>query len=386
LSAAKINKNNKTDAAYEAKNEIIKPETNTGKTCEAEARNEIATEIIIAIKKSYTQTITAVTPLLSRYANMRIHLVEDVYPAGDEIILIYESTGVVIPPGTLPSDSGLLVLNVETVYNIYRAVYKDAPVIHKWVTVTGEVRRPATLLLAVGSTVREAVETAGGITTSITNRGITNRDSIDSKAARSSRNAVIDMDLNVTAASSSPFDEPAYLIGGPMMGYLAASGDEKIKKTTNAVIVLPQDHFLVQTYSHNPKTDLNRVASACCQCRVCTDMCPRKMLGYPIEPHRIMRALAMRDSDDVTALSGALYCSLCGVCERVACPQGLAPRALLRMYKSSLSKHGVRPQVCKAGAIDADRDYRQCDEARLTVKLGLAKYQHDAPMIDEGHQ
>jgi hypothetical protein len=33
--------------------------------------------------------------------------------------------------------------------------------------------------------------------------------------------------------------------------------------------------------------------------------------------------------------------------------------------------------------IDADRGYRQCDEARLTLKLGLAKYQHDAPMIIE---
>jgi Na+-translocating ferredoxin:NAD+ oxidoreductase RnfC subunit len=313
----------------------------TGVTFEAEAITE--TEIVIAIKKSYTQTIAAVEPLLPRYANMRIYLVGDVYPAGDEVLLIHEAIGAVIPPGTLPVESGLLVLNVETVYNIYRAVYENAPVIHKWVTVTGEVRNPATLRLLVGSTVSEAIEKAGG----------------------------------------SCSGEPAYIIGGPMMGYLAANGFEAIKKTTNAVIVVPHDHFLVQTYSRNPRIDLNRVASACCQCRVCTDICPRRLLGYPIEPHRIMRALATRDCDDVQALGGALYCSLCGVCERVACPQGLAPRALLRMYKTALGKHGVKPLKQEAGAVDAGREYRQCGEARLTLKLGLAKYINDAPMIND---
>ncbi len=227
-------------------------------------------------------------------------------------------------------------------YNIYRAVFEGAAVTHKWVTVTGEVNRPATLRLPVGSTIGEAVMKAGGLTTC----------------------------------------DPAYITGGPMMGCLA-DGGALITKTTNAIIVLPRGHFLVQTYSHNPRTDLNRVASACCQCRVCTDMCPRKLLGYPIEPHRIMRALAMRDADDTEALAGALYCSLCGVCERVACPQSLAPRALLRVYKTALAKGGVRPARVMAAALDPAREYRQCGEARLTVKLGLAKYVHDAPLLPE---
>ncbi len=303
-------------------------------------------EVIVAVKKNYAQTVAAVASLLSRYPNMRLHLSEDVYPAGDEIILIYEATGTVVPPGTLPAESGLLVLNVETVHNIYRAVTENAPVTRKWVTVTGAVKSPATLLLPVGSTVGEAVDKAGGV--------------------------------------KAPGEDAAYLIGGPMMGYIAEGGGEKITKTTNAVIVLPRGHFLVQTYSRNPKTDLNRVASACCQCRACTDMCPRKLLGYPIKPHRIMRALAMRDIEDTEALKGALYCSLCGVCERVACPQGLAPRALLRMYKTALGKGGLRAQKVQAGAVDPAREYRRCDEARLTAKLGLTAYAHDAPIKAEG--
>lgn len=33
--------------------------------------------------------------------------------------------------------------------------------------------------------------------------------------------------------------------------------------------------------------------SACDQSRSCTEYCPRYLLGYAIEPHRVMRSLAL---------------------------------------------------------------------------------------------
>ena len=42
----------------------------------------------------------------------------DVYPMGDEISLIYQATGRVVKPGNLPITAGVIVYNVETLYNV----------------------------------------------------------------------------------------------------------------------------------------------------------------------------------------------------------------------------------------------------------------------------
>ena len=42
----------------------------------------------------------------------------NVYPSGDEIVLIQETLGKAVPGGKLPISVGVVVLNVETLYNI----------------------------------------------------------------------------------------------------------------------------------------------------------------------------------------------------------------------------------------------------------------------------
>ena len=42
----------------------------------------------------------------------------DVYPAGDEVVLVYETTGKIIPEGAIPIMVGVMVINTETLYNI----------------------------------------------------------------------------------------------------------------------------------------------------------------------------------------------------------------------------------------------------------------------------
>ena len=81
-----------------------------------------ASEAIIGIKKSYVQTVKALEQHIEEFPNMRIHLLEEVYPMGDEVVLIYEATGRVVRPGGLPIEQGVAVFNVETIYNVYRAV------------------------------------------------------------------------------------------------------------------------------------------------------------------------------------------------------------------------------------------------------------------------
>ena len=104
-----------------------------------------AEEAIIGIKEEYTATIEALNAYLPEYPKVRLKLLPGAYPMGDEIVLIYEATGRVISPGGLPIEAGVIVFNVETVYNIYRALEKHLPVVDKVVTVVGEVQNPITV-------------------------------------------------------------------------------------------------------------------------------------------------------------------------------------------------------------------------------------------------
>lgn len=309
---------------------IVKAANLVAETCGAK-------EVIYGLKHSYTDAIAAV-----RRAGGMVYELRSVYPAGDEVVLAYEVTGRVIQPGSIPISEGIIVFNVETMYNIYYAVFEDKEVTQKLVTITGAVANPLTCQVPLGTTIETLVEKAGGATTK----------------------------------------EPVYLVGGPMMGTLQPSSFAATK-TTNAVIVLPADHPLVMKKTTGIGTELRRASSACCQCRACTDLCPRHLLGHPIEPHKFMRAAANRNFEDTNTFLNAMFCSGCGVCEAYACPQGLSPRKLIAEYKAGMRKAGVSaPKV--TGCVPAkDREYHQVPSHRLSARLGLAKYDVPAPWAEK---
>ena len=95
---------------------------------------------IIALKAKYKPAIAALEPLLA--PDMRIHILKDVYPAGDEVITIWMATGRRVPPGKLPLDVGVLVSNVQTLINVARAVDSGLPVTHLPLIHISEPTRP----------------------------------------------------------------------------------------------------------------------------------------------------------------------------------------------------------------------------------------------------
>ncbi len=299
-----------------------------------------ASEAIIGIKKSYVQTVAALRQHIEEFPNMRIHLLDEVYPMGDEVVLIYEATGRVVRPGGLPIEQGVAVFNVETIYNTYRAVEQHKPVTDKYVSVVAEVEHPVTVRVPIGCSLEETVAQAGNVTVK----------------------------------------DPVYFVGGPMMGRIG-NGAEPVTKTTNAVLVLPGDHLIVAKKRRSSAIDLRRAASICCQCNTCTDLCPRHNLGHPINPAKFMRAASNQDFRDLNPYLDAAFCSSCGVCEMYSCPQSLAPRSLLADMKGGLRKAGIRPP---AGVVPKPvteaREYRKVPEERLMARLGLTKYDKEAPM------
>ena len=298
-----------------------------------------AKELVIGIKKAYTKTIDALNGVVGAYPEVRLGLLDEVYPAGDEVVLIYEVTKKVVRPGGLPIEQGVAVFNVETVYNAYRAINQSTPVVDKLVSVVAEVDHPVTVRVPIGTTIEDTVKLAGGITTK----------------------------------------NPVYFIGGPMMGFIG-SGSLPVTKTTNAVLVLPEEHLIIQKKRKKTSIDLKRAAACCCQCSMCTDLCPRNRLGHPIQPHLFMRAATCKDVQEPNIFVNTMFCSSCGLCEMYSCMQGLSPRTLMAEYKAGLRANGLRPPQVEAKPVGPEREYRKVPMERLMARLDLTKYNKEAPL------
>ena len=300
-----------------------------------------AKEAVVGIKSEYVTTIKAVEEVLSDYPKVRLCPLKAAYPMGDEVVLIYEATGRVIKPGGLPIDEKVVVYNVETMYNLYRAVHMNIPVTNKLVSIVGEIDNPLTVRVPLGTTVKEAISLAGKITV----------------------------------------DHPAYVMGGPMMGWLGTE-NTVVTKTTNAIIILPEDHHVVVRMNKNLEIERKRASSSCCQCRTCTDMCSRHALGHPIEPPKVMRAVANHDISDLSVFTNSTYCSGCGICEKYACPQSLSPKSIIQEFKAGLRTGGIKIEKVDPAPVMEDRELRKLPVHRLMARLDLTKYNVAAPFVD----
>ena len=306
------------------------------------AKTVEADNVYVGVKGSYKRTVEAINAELESFPNIKVCKLPEVYPAGDEVVLTYEATGRVVPAGEIPLSVGVTVLNVETVYNIYRAM-QNLPVTHKYVTVTGEVASPVTVYAPIGTSVRDLIKFAGGVTA----------------------------------------ENTAIILGGPMMGNLGSEADV-VTKTTNAVLVLPENLPLVQKKLSKTAIDMKRAMSACCQCSYCTSLCPRNLLGHPIDPSAFMYAASNGITNDAVPYLNSAFCSGCGLCEMYSCGQGLSPRMLLTACKSSLRAKGVKPPKSpEMHFVDNARPNRMIPLSRLRSRLGLDPYNKSAPVAEK---
>jgi Na+-translocating ferredoxin:NAD+ oxidoreductase RnfC subunit len=292
-----------------------------------------AKQAYIALKAHYHQAISALKPHLERIPQLKLHLLEDFYPAGDEHTLVHEVTGRLVPEGGIPPQAGMLVNNVTTLVQIGKALEGEA-VTTRIVTVMGEVKTPQVLQVPLGTLLGEAVEAAGG----------------------------------------ARLDDYALIKGGPMMGQVAKR-DDVVTKTTSGIIVLSPDHLLIRQYSTPPLDQLKRARSACEGCRMCTDLCPRFLLGHNIQPHLMIRAFSYQREDMAAYFSSAFLCCQCGICDMLACPCHLSPRALYAKIKREFARLKVEnPHHLQPPQPQPDRKGRRSSLTRVEQALGLVPY------------
>ncbi len=287
---------------------------------------------IIGIKeknKSAVETISAAI----RSKNIKLHLLGDFYPSGDEFILVYEATKRLIPPQGIPLDIGVVVNNVETLYNIARAV-DGIPVTEKFVTIAGAVDHPISFVAPIGMSYRDAIGFAGG------------------------------MKVN----------DFGMFVGGVMMGKLEFNLDLPITKTTAGLIVLPMEHTLIQR-KHQPEKSMHRIGkSACDQCSYCTELCPRYILGYDVQPHKVMRSLSFTQTGEDIWNQYAQLCCSCGLCTLYACPESLFPKEACDKSKRDLKEKGIPWSGKKEVEPHPMYEGRRTPLKQLIKRLGVEEY------------
>ncbi len=300
---------------------------------------------IIALKKKYKKAIDALIKRLNKKDNIKLFLLNNFYPAGDEQTLVYTVTGKVIPELGLPLDVGAVVDNVGTLINIYDAVYENKPVTERFVTVTGAVNRPGTFLVSVGTSVKELINLAGG----------------------------------------PSIKDYKILAGGPMMGNLISENDV-ITKTTGGIIVLPSSHYLIRRRVERIKRSIKLAKTLCIQCNTCTENCPRHALGHNIRPHLLMRKISMKSEIDKKFIDAFLCCE-CGVCSLYACPMNLSPRDVIKFVKQELIKKGIKPEnLNKNPAAKSYYKQRKIPGEKLIHRIKIKRYDVPAPINLELYQ
>ncbi len=290
-----------------------------------------AKKAFFALKEKYTNIASCLKSALK--PDMSLVLLEDYYPAGDEVLLAYEVTGAIIPEGNIPLSKGIVVLNAETLYNISHAIDQE-PVIEKFITITGAVKKPVTLKVPVGMMLKDML-----------------------------------------ALLRIPSDDLIPIMDGTMMGSITEDLTTPIAKTTSGIVLLPNDHPVIQKRRRSVQQDKRIIKSACDQCSYCTEYCPRYLLGHRVEPHRIMRTVSFSNENDMPDYaSGCVACSLCTL---FACPESLSPDVIMKEAKKKA--RGERKPANRS--VHPMREFRKVPSSRLLKRIALDGFDRPAPFM-----
>lgn len=118
----------------------------------------------IAIKAKNKKALIALSNEVKDIENIEIKYLPDLYPSGDERVIIKEILGIKLKLGELPSVANAIVLNTETIKNISLAIEKRQPVITKDLTIGGRVNSHEKVLfdVPIGISVENLIEDCGG--------------------------------------------------------------------------------------------------------------------------------------------------------------------------------------------------------------------------------
>ena len=242
-----------------------------------------AARCVIGVEKNKPDAIQALRRCASGDLDVSVLPLTVKYPQGAEKMLIRAVTGLEVPSGQLPVTAGVVVQNVGSVAAIAEVFETGLPLIERIVTVSGHgLRRPANLIVPVGTMLRDLLAFCGGVTP----------------------------------------DAAEVIVGGPMMGLAQANLDAPVTKGTTGVVVLP-----------GKETRPARVYP-CIHCGHCLDACPMFL-----NPSLLGDLARVGRYEEMTALH-LTDCMLCGSCAYV-CPSNIPLSQLFQASKLALRRQAA---------------------------------------------
>ena len=254
--------------------------------------------VVIGIEKNKPRCIEALKGMAANLQGVEVMALPPLYPQGGEKVLIYNTTGKIVPEGKLPLDAGAIVMNCTTLAAIAKYIETGMPLVEKVVTVDGSaVKEPKNIIAPIGASMQSLFDFCGGF---------------KSEARK-------------------------VLYGGPMMGIAVPNTDFPVMKNTNAILAFDEKDATLPE------------PTACIRCGSCIDACPLNLMPAAIEA-----AYNKRNVDKLRELHANL-CMECGCCSFV-CP---AKRMLVQTNK--LAK-GLIAADNAAKKAEADRKAREAAE------------------------
>lgn len=245
-----------------------------------------AKEILIGIEEDKPLAIAAMSEACKNISNCKVIALPVIYPQGGEGQLIESLINREIPQGSLPIDTGAVVINVATSFAIYESVAERKSLTHRYVTVTGDVKNPQVIRFPFGTSCEDLINFCGGTIGKI----------------------------------------KKIIHGGPMMGKLVTDLKLPLTKGSNGLIILNADH--ADFLKENP----------CIRCNRCVLACPVRL-----EPQNIDLAYRNDDLFSCDQLR-ADACINCGCCTYV-CP---AKRNLAgNIYTAGQKVKQIRRELAK---------------------------------------
>jgi electron transport complex protein RnfC len=268
---------------------------------------------VLAIEDNKPQAITALNRALQDRSKKEIivRIIPTHYPSGSEKQLIEIITGQQTPLGKHPTELGIIMHNVGTVFAIKEAIVDGKPLLSRIVTMTGErLQKKGNARMRIGTPIQYLLDR---------------------------------FKLNAAARQK-------LIIGGPLMGFTLSHTDVAVTKTCNCILA-PDPLELPPPLPEIP----------CIRCGACAEVCPARLL-----PQQLVWYAKSKDQQKLKEYNLS-SCIECGACAFV-CPSHIPLVEYYRIAKAEIKTAEQEAQKAEAARIRFENRLARLEQEKLERK------------------
>ena len=233
-------------------------------------------ECVIAVKNYNQKAIDKLTEYIGSYTKIKIECVKDVFPIGWEKHLIKYLFNESIK--TNPIEKSIVVNNISTIYDIYKALKYRKPISKRIITISGDaIKNPRNIIVKEGTLLKDILD-----------------------------------------ENEYKMKNPVVVINGPMTGNIIQNDEVVITRQVTGVVVLKE---------------INETKHECINCGKCVNICPVRLSPILVKNN-------LNKKETLKKLNPN-KCIECGLCSYI-CPSKIELREDVKNAKKEIGdKNGI---------------------------------------------